>query len=500
MASDKRLRFIEENIWLNNDSCKKIINEIDTSCLSDKDKLHYLTMMDLIQSKILHPNNNANKIIDTDSLTKVLHQKKYYFLEGIGYMSKGLQKLREGKDIETSIDDLKKTELIFKKNKVPDIWIAVNLNTLGFAYTSINLFYQGYLAYCDALTYFKNAQDTLYISGVYRDIAFYEHLTRSDTATYLGHIDTAFQLVQKRKKNLKYYNTVYTYEYLQPKPDTAKIISYCHTLCNNFHFYRAAYDLAKYHIDKNNYDSANYYLKVFAKDTIYTLWSKENYLKLESEYFYNQKMFSKADSIYRIYSDIMNNNTNLQEKEKIYFKAQMYDNLLKEQIENKREIKNLITIVILLASTIILLVSIIIFRKKWQKKLKNKSHELEASKIQLFQTKQEKDENTNQKLYEIINSDLKIINQTKRTSPKQLKKTIEHAAINSKWDVILQEFNLANNGYISQIESKTNELKEIDKKIIVLTKLNFQASDIATLLDRELSTIYNRRSQIKKFL
>lgn len=344
-----------------------------------------------------------------------------------------------------------------------------------------------------ALPYFEAADDTVRMACCHRDIARMS-LWRQDTVAYEEHFLQAIELVSQTDNRLFYCDICAQYQLNHMPTDTLLLMALNEELCDSFGIYRYAYIPVEYHLARGNIAEGETFLSVYARDSVYTTWSRDEY-----DYLHSTLLAAKGDNV-AAYRELRRLYLRRQQQtyedglSRTYAIARQYDiereHHKMEQLLMQRRLLwfAVISLIVILAMSLLVAWLIARIRKA---KLAQANTELLARRASLQRVLKQRVELTRQMRQSAESIAHKM--------PVWLQQYVDsNTFVNPEtWKQFMQEFNDLYGNVLDRLQEQYPSLNENDLQYIALAMLGMDINDICYLLGMTDRTIWNRRQKIK---
>lgn len=344
-----------------------------------------------------------------------------------------------------------------------------------------------------ALPYFEQADDTVRMACCHRDIARMS-LWRQDTVAYEEHFLMAIDLVSQTDNRLFYCDICAQY-YLNHTPaDTLRLMALNEELCDSFGIYRYAYLPVEYHLSRGHLAEAERALSLYARDSAYTTWSRDEYDYLHSAILAARGQDAAAyRDLRRLYLH-KTQQTYEDGLSRTYAIARQYDIEREqhrlEQLMLERRMLWLgvvgLMVLLIMAAVVAWLIS-----RVHKARMMQIDSELRARRESLQRMLKQRVELTRQVRHMAENSRSKL--------PAWLQEYLDgNTFVNQEtWELFLREFNDLYGNLLDRLQEQYPSLSDKDMQYIALAVLGMDVNDICYLLGTTDRTIWNRRQKIR---
>lgn len=276
--------------------------------------------------------------------------------------------------------------------------------------------------------------------------------------------------------------------------------------------------LSKYHLEKDNYDSAIFYQKTNVKSALAN-GDKQVIQESAEELMNIYASLNQYDSAFyfqslsKIYSDSVYNETsnkkynNLQIELATSEKQKEIESLEKQQSIDKANRKILIiSIIAILVIAVSVIISLILNAKNKEKKQKIRQMALEAEVKQIEKELQQQTLhmiNMNNNVSEVEES-IKKLKSKKDISTKDIQKLLSGILVNKslekEWQQFDSYFSKMHPSFGSQLLSQHSNLTLQERRLISLIKMNLSNREISSILSIEPRSVIMSRYRLKKKL
>ena len=260
-------------------------------------------------------------------------------------------------------------------------------------------------------------------------------------------------------------------------------------LCNQYRRYMYGGHIAEYYLSRNQLDSAEVYINILSKDTLYNVWSKEHYYSLKSQVLAARGQYKQALEILSSLHDWQTTEIENTAYARAYTIAQRFD-VEKERERNlKLQLDKQIMLIYIVLLILLILIGIII-TLVWHYRNQHKLALKEAEMQRLIISNQKKQITLHHKIREIlIHQRLDGING--KQNQTQIRDPINE--LYTDVDVIYESA-------LTNIKKQYPALTQTDMMVIALMFLDLSIEDCCLLLNMTKESMWVRRKRIKQHL
>lgn len=399
---------------------------------------------------------------------------------GEAYYALGAYENLVGAD-STAMHHLKQAERCWQKAPdAPDALQGMTYYKQGRISENEDLTEVALFHYRRALPYLLRANDSLYLSSVYREIARMTTDTAEQRECFMQAVSYAEALSESLQLDTRYAML----SALDPTSEERYAIS--RQLCDSAGMHRYAADLVRQALNQKDLSTAHHYLEILARDTTEQTWSRNQYALLQARYLY---LSGRTAEAYGALESLYQQRIGSMEAEgaaRSFTIAERFDNAAERERNLRLQLSKQRLIFLLVAVAIAILVGLgilylIVRLRRNQRHLQQLQTEAHIASLE------SSIEEKQGQLRTIL---------LRRISTADKRANI--FANEADWNDFCSTFNAAYNNRLTDLSKQYPNLTTADLQVIVLTYLGLDISDICLLLNQSKRTIWNRRQRIKE--
>ncbi len=513
-ATHPQLLQVEENLWKWQYKIGAILlSEIDTSKLCDIDKniweLYY-TNIRLTKQENTHVDTSFYRLIP------YFEHKKLYHYAAYAYLLKGKVLNWNNQEAE-AMDCFKRAETYWLNIPQSAYPLSEVYYRMVLCYKADGLIQASDLYAQKVIEYAQEVNAYHLISESYKLMANTQTRTRNfdsiPTQDVINLYDSALHylsLVPTKSKG-NYHGiclnkALYTH-------DTAQIVLHSKYLVDTLHFLLPASCLTIYYLNRNNIDSAAYYLEIFKQDTL-NKYNTRRELDLRDyltgRYYQTLGNTDTSTIIFKQLYDDLFDAVDANEKTRTYTVSRKYDveKERSERLQAELEKKSLMIVLIIIGAS---LVTLVLFFLVYGEKNKRKQDQLAAQNTLLRKEIEIKRESLRKGLLQRIELskqvEIKRMNQAEQDEnaidmPAWVRTFLSSQLLtsNKNTQVLQEEFNTVYHNMLTMLQADYPNITRADITMCVLITLQIPISDVCILMHLPKQTVWNRRNRIKEHI
>lgn len=486
-------------LWNNPDSCIVWLEQMDTMTMDERSVQLYHLKLQHAYFRTVRPNDMARLA----SLADYFVDKGEPLFAGEAYSIIGRVHLFEDNTLD-AVFYLKQAEQQLLQSQANNPLLGIVYYYLGQCSENERLFEIALRYYQQALPYFKSAQNPLFLSSCYREIA--RCTDDSCVQTALLHMDSAIAIVQEMLPNSidVLTNMEVSRQIFILHADTTPVLPQLRWLSDSTGFVTSARILSEYYLKHGMPDSALRYIGVLEAHIGESYWFNEQYWVQKSGYLYAT---GAKDSAYLLMEQLHERQTHDIENSahsRVYMVEQFYDaerertNYLQEQTRTQRAylILSLFLIIALLAGGWGLFLYL---------RARNRMDILVMSNQHLLEQLSAKREALVKQLSIRVEIAKQIQKQEiagEQPSSAQWQNMMNRSLsfTPAQWQTFATEFDAVFDNMLVRLQSQYASITQSDLQMVAMICLDCSTETIGILLDLSKQIIWNRKARIKHHL
>lgn len=514
-VENEEILHAESLIWTHPDSSRRILEGLDTTFFSKKDKMYWLLLHEHAFLR-LNQQPRSNILMAEISDYFETHGPKRYVCEALYVEGSNLYYQQKYSD---ATQRLKEAEQYVSQVSIDDMYAGLLYYFLAHCAESEYLYHVAYDYLQKALPYFRNKNDHLHLSACYRDIARTLTLSNSISNECSCYFDSALYEAESIGYKEMVYDIQIQQELSRAMPDSAKLTTLCTYLYDsigNHHYIGLLADLA---IANDDWQQAELFLNEMKHDSTISLEQNYQYLGLIAQYNAHRGDYRSAYSeLLEAYIAEHKNYVTLSEN-RTYAIARRYD------LEREQEKTLRLTIerqrLWIMTGTILLLLLIlccggtwVIIRQRRETESKQRDIALQNAQLQLLE-QDKKQQETHIRFLEEEQAHrqarfrelfLEHFSWYKELlTPKQnMKKWIQelikahNLTAAEQWQKFEKDFHVAYGDIIERIMEENPSLSKEDRQYLMLRIIGLKSREMVPLIGKTAHTLWNRKSVLQK--
>lgn len=488
--TNKTLDAAHRFLWIDLDSCGRILRSIDVASLDSVQAKRY-RLYQTHQSFRSHvPIDNYDELLSlADAFVRAkdyLHAGEAYHIVGSSYSN------QENGTLATQY--LKEAEYYLNlPRKKDENLLGITYYKLGKVAEQEKLYHIAKDYFQEALVHLRQTDNELFTCCAYRGVAC--SLPNDQTDLSLIWLDSA-RIYAQRLENpsfLMEIECIIVEVKQQAGESQDKPIGEYKILCDSMQHLPMSADLVKYYLSVGELDSAKHYLDILHKDTVHRRWSTEQYLYLSALY---QTSLGHQDSALLILQalqqwqaeDIMQT-TQVQ----TYAISQQYDwekqeERLKADEKEKAILRWSIALVLGLAAVGCVTTYLLYKRRSTLHRQERDKRMAEFARL------------ANNNMEKKMALQQALVDELKEMRQQNIDKHLRSRNNTRQLSEICEKFDVIHDHFLQRQKEAHPSITPKDQCLMVCMLLGFSIEDCCILLNMTKSTVYNRRKRIRQHL
>lgn len=516
-CENEKISLADSLIWTHPDSSRRILEGLDTTFFSEKDKMYWHLVHEHALFRLTQHTSSDSVLLKCANYF-ASHNLKRYACEAFYVRGASLFATMQYND---AVQSLKEAETYIPYLDSSQPYAGMIYLTIGRCLETDFLYHIAKEYYQKALSCFEEVGDHLRLYACYRDLGRTTSLIQTDNDSISYYFDKAIEEARLLDDTFYIYESLIQKEITSHLRDSDFVFELCSYVLDSLHISYYVEIIAEHYIVSNEPEKAEYYIRLMEQDTLLSDWHKRNYHRIQSLYLasignyvgaYNEMCTLYNQQLHQIREDA---------RVRTFAIAQRYDLEREQEKTLKLTIERQRTWII--AGVILIILLIITITCAWiiiqqLREAKRKQQEIAMQQAQLQLSGQEmqqrevhirllEEEQLHQQarfrelFIEHMTWYKELLNEN-YNSPKWLQQQIEAHNLTSaeQWQQFEKDFQTAYGDIIDYIKTNHPSLSKQDEQYLMLRIIGLRSRDMVSIIGKSSHTLWNRKHMLLKRL